>query len=235
MSPPLRAVCRARIGHGGQPLIAPEIALSRRQSQLQGYSFQAMTDDSSDSPYRKAHHHQARKVPKRHASTGAPVKPKRSTSGRRRRKKQGTAKTERSQHTSHPTTRSAQLTTRAWLLKEYGPTCAYCGGRFTARKMTLDHVAPRRGQTAYDRRDNLVLACGPCNVAKKDQSPLAYLLGLRSRAANLVKFGAHLSEGLIEMARSLVRSQAAPSSPRNTIDYSKWGPVDSDDDSPYRS
>jgi HNH endonuclease len=100
--------------------------------------------------------------------------------------------------------------------------------------MTLDHVAPRRGQTAYDRRDNLVLACGPCNAAKRDQSPLAFLLGLRSRAIHLAKFGAHLSEGLIELARSLLPSQAAPPE-RNTIDYSKWGPPDPDEDSPYRS
>lgn len=137
-------------------------------------------------------------------------------------------------HTSQPTTRGAQVLTRAWLLKQYGPLCAYCGERFTARKLTLDHVAPRRGQNAYDRRDNLVLACVPCNRAKKDQSPLAFLLGLRSRAVNLVKSGAHLSEGLIEMARSLVPSHKVPSSGRKNIDYSKWGPPESDDDSPYK-
>ena len=127
------------------------------------------------------------------------------------------------------------MTTRAWLLKHYGPVCAYCGTRHPARKMTLDHVAPRRGQTAYDRRDNLVLACPACNIAKRDQSPLAFLLGLRSRAVNLVKFGAHLSHGLLEMARSLVPPQDVPSSGRDNIDYSKWGPVtEPDDDSPYR-
>jgi hypothetical protein len=126
------------------------------------------------------------------------------------------------------------LSTRAWLLEQYGPQCAYCGERFNARKMTLDHVAPRRGQTAYDRRDNLVLACGPCNMAKRDQSPLAFLLGMRSRAVNLVKFGAHLSEGLIELARSLLPSHTAVESRREKIDYSKWGPLESDDDSPYK-
>jgi HNH endonuclease len=81
--------------------------------------------------------------------------------------------------------------------------------------MTLDHVAPRRGQTAYDRRDNLVLACRTCNAAKRDLAPLAFLLGARSRAVNLLKFGTHLSAGLLELARSLV-------------------PVRDDDDSPYR-
>ena len=73
--------------------------------------------------------------------------------------------------------------------------------------MTLDHVAPRRGQTAYDRRDNLVLACHDCNAAKRDLAPLAFLLGKKSRAANLLKFGAHLSAGLLDLARSLVRGQ----------------------------
>lgn len=70
--------------------------------------------------------------------------------------------------------------------------------------MTLDHVAPRRGQTAYDRRDNLVLACRPCNEAKRDLSPLAYLLAVRARAANLLRYGSHLSAGLLDLARSLL-------------------------------
>lgn len=70
--------------------------------------------------------------------------------------------------------------------------------------MTLDHVAPRRGQTAYDRRDNLVLACQPCNGAKRDLAPLAFLLGNRNRAKNLVRFGEHLSPGLIDLAKSLL-------------------------------
>lgn len=81
--------------------------------------------------------------------------------------------------------------------------------------MTLDHVAPRRGQTAYDRRDNLVLACQPCNGAKRDLPPLAFLLGSRARAKHLVRFGGHLSPGLLDLARSLL-------------------PEDFDEDSPYK-
>ena len=84
--------------------------------------------------------------------------------------------------------------------------------------MTLDHVAPRRGQSAYDRRDNLVLACKSCNQKKRDLAPLAFLLGVRTRAANLLKYGKHLSAGLLELARSLV-----PDHDRHV-----------DDDSPYR-
>ena len=51
--------------------------------------------------------------------------------------------------------------------------------------MTLDHVTPRRGQTAYDRRDNLVLCCPACNAQKADQPFLAFLLARRARAASL--------------------------------------------------
>lgn len=98
--------------------------------------------------------------------------------------------------------------------------------------MTLDHVAPRRGQTAYDRRDNLVLACEPCNQAKKDQAPLAFLLGMRSRAVNLVKYGAHLSAGLLDMARDLVPGHLLPANDRPQ--RVRYGEEHDDDDSPYR-
>ena len=108
--------------------------------------------------------------------------------------------------------------------------------------MTLDHVAPRRGQKAYDRRDNLVLACRGCNMAKRDLAPLAFLLGARSRAANLVKFGAHLSTGLLDLARSLLPAgdskssgDGSKSSGSENIDHDKWGaPTEPDEDSPYR-
>jgi hypothetical protein len=86
--------------------------------------------------------------------------------------------------------------------------CAYCGRRFTAKVMTLDHVAPRKGQTAYDRRDNLVLACPACNAAKRDQAPLSFLLASKVRAANLVRYGDHLSPMLVGLARSLAPDEA---------------------------
>lgn len=101
------------------------------------------------------------------------------------------------------------MDTRVWLLKTHGPVCAYCDRKFTASVMTLDHVAPRRGQTAYDRRDNLVLACPGCNTAKRDMAPLAFLLAARSRAAALLKYGSHLSPMLLDMVRSLVATDTA--------------------------
>ena len=103
--------------------------------------------------------------------------------------------------------------TREWLLEQHGPVCAYCGTRSTAGEMTLDHVAPRRGQTAYDRRDNLVLACKACNALKKDLAPLAFLLRSRKRAMNLLRYGSHLSHGLLELARTLVPEGFDPDSP----------------------
>ncbi|HEX6534193.1 MAG TPA: HNH endonuclease signature motif containing protein [Gemmatimonadaceae bacterium] len=81
--------------------------------------------------------------------------------------------------------------------------CAYCERRFKADVMTLDHVTPRRGQTAYDRRDNLVLACPGCNAAKADKPILAFLLARRSRAVGLLRFGEHLSPMLLDVARQV--------------------------------
>ncbi len=125
-----------------------------------------------------------------------------------------------------PTTRNAYLATRVWLLEQHGPICAYCGRTFTAKVMTLDHVAPRRGLAAYDRRDNLVLACEGCNSAKRDLPPIAYLLGDRTRAANMYRYGRHLSPMLVELARSLapagsitVEPDAAPVRP---FDLDRW-------------
>ena len=47
---------------------------------------------------------------------------------------------------------------RQWLIDRYGPICAYCGTDIDVNRTTLDHVYPRKGQTAYDRPDNLVIA-----------------------------------------------------------------------------
>lgn len=114
-----------------------------------------------------------------------------------------------SQHTSLPTSRTAYVDTRQWLLESHGSVCAYCEGKFAARLMTLDHVTPRRGKNAYDRRDNLVLACPGCNAQKADQPFLAFLLGRRSRAASLLRYGQHLSPMLLDLAREIAGPEAA--------------------------
>jgi hypothetical protein len=99
--------------------------------------------------------------------------------------------------------------------------------------MTLDHVAPRRGQTAYDRRDNLVLACPGCNTAKRDLPPIAFLLGNRTRAGHLLRYGTHLSPMLVDLARTLAPAPATTPDPVRSA-AKDFGPDDLDGESPYR-
>lgn len=146
-------------------------------------------------------------------SSSAPAK-KRS---RRSRKPYRGTPTE-SQHTSLPTSRNAYTETRDWLLAQHGPICAYCERKVNARAITLDHVTPRKGQTAYDRRDNLVLSCTECNAAKADKPFLAFLLGRRARAENLLRYGSHLSPMLIDLARQIAGPDAVARVERDLAD-----------------
>lgn len=111
--------------------------------------------------------------------------------------------------TSQPTSRNAYQDTRLWLLDRHGPVCAYCAQRQDAVSITLDHVTPRRGQSAYDRRDNLVLACKRCNGLKADTPILAFLIARRERAESLLRYGMHLSHGLLDLARQIAGPEAA--------------------------
>jgi 5-methylcytosine-specific restriction endonuclease McrA len=125
----------------------------------------------------------------------------------RRRKPKASAPTVRL--TSLPTGRRAYTDTREWLLDRHGPVCAYCGLKHELTVITLDHVTPRRGQTAYDRRDNLVLACQRCNGMKADAPILAFLLGRPQRAETLLRYGQHLSPMLLDLARQVAGEEAA--------------------------
>ena len=91
---------------------------------------------------------------------------------------------------------------REWLLERHGAVCAYCGTRVPPETITLDHVRPRRGMSAYDRPDNLVLACRTCNAAKADTPLLAFLMAKRSRGVFLLHYGDHLSEPLKSLAKN---------------------------------
>lgn len=126
---------------------------------------------------------------------------KRSSDRRGRRQRRGGRPAP--QLTSTSTSRTAYAETRRWLLAKHGSVCAYCGQRVAESTITLDHVTPRRGQSAYDRRDNLVLACQPCNGAKADMPILSFLLRKRDRAAVLARYGAHLSPMLVDLVRGL--------------------------------
>ena len=157
------------------------------------------------------------------------MSPARRRGGRKRRGAPKRAST----HSSQPTSRVAYAETREWLLKNHGPICAYCGVKYTPRSLTLDHVTPRKGQSAYDRRDNLVLACKRCNTAKADKPFLVFLLAQRSRAERLLRYGDHLSDGIKDILRHMVGdlpplSEPASVNPPRTI----YGP--DDEESPYR-
>ncbi|MEP6691413.1 MAG: HNH endonuclease signature motif containing protein [Gemmatimonadaceae bacterium] len=127
---------------------------------------------------------------------------------RRPRRPRGRGARTEPQHTSLPTSRTAYVATREWLLDKFGPVCAYCERRITSAAITLDHVTPRRGQNAYDRRDNLVLACPECNAKKADQHILAFLLARPTRAASLLRYGGHLSGMLLDLARQIAGPEA---------------------------
>lgn len=116
--------------------------------------------------------------------------------------------------TSVPTGRAAYVETRRWLLEQHGPVCAYCERTVAERTVTLDHVTPRRGLTAYDRRDNLVLCCKTCNSAKADKPILVFLLGNRARVVALYKYGQHLSHQLVEMVKDLLPEHERPQLPK---------------------
>jgi 5-methylcytosine-specific restriction endonuclease McrA len=144
------------------------------------------------------------------------------------------------QETSVPTGRAAYADTRRWLLDSLGPVCAYCGRKFTARTLTLDHVTPRRGQSAYDRRDNLVLACKACNTAKADKSFLAWVLGHKTRARHLFMYGQHLSAGILDILRPMAGNAIAlppapaPAPVKRRKSRHVFGPDEHFGVSPYR-
>lgn len=126
--------------------------------------------------------------------------------------------------TSVPTGRAAYVETRKWLLARHGPVCAYCERIVPERTITLDHVTPRRGLTAYDRRDNLVLSCKTCNAAKADKPILSFLLGNRARVVAMYKYGQHLSHQLVEMVKDLLPPDQRPPLPTGPLHAKKAKP-----------
>jgi 5-methylcytosine-specific restriction endonuclease McrA len=49
-------------------------------------------------------------------------------------------------------------------------SCQYCGGKRATQELTFDHVIPRAkgGRTSWE---NVVTACGPCNLRKGSKMP----------------------------------------------------------------
>jgi 5-methylcytosine-specific restriction enzyme A len=66
-----------------------------------------------------------------------------------------------------------------WQRRVQGGICAYCGGKFAARELTMDHVVPiaRGGRSV---KGNVVAACRKCNSDKKLLTPAERLLLARS-------------------------------------------------------
>jgi 5-methylcytosine-specific restriction endonuclease McrA len=116
----------------------------------------------------------------------------------------GTAIAAKSSKTLRRTGSRSYQSHRDWLLSLHGSVCAYCGITTPPDEITLDHVQPRKGKSAYDRPDNLVLACRTCNAAKADLPFLGFILARRARGVFLLHYGDHLSDGIKDTVRGLV-------------------------------
>ncbi len=90
-------------------------------------------------------------------------------------------------------------------------------------------MTPRKGQSAYDRRDNLVLACSDCNGIKADMPILSFLLRKRERASMLRTYGAHLSPMLVELIEGLTPDHVNPPRVKENFDDLLFN----EDESPY--
>jgi 5-methylcytosine-specific restriction endonuclease McrA len=57
-----------------------------------------------------------------------------------------------------------------WKRKLAAGTCHHCGGKFSPRELTMDHLVPiiRGGKSA---KGNLVPSCGKCNSERKSRLP----------------------------------------------------------------
>lgn len=60
-----------------------------------------------------------------------------------------------------------------WKRKRSNGLCHYCGERFAARELTMDHLVPliRGGKTV---KSNVVPCCKECNSRKKHMLPIEW-------------------------------------------------------------
>jgi hypothetical protein len=63
-----------------------------------------------------------------------------------------------------------KVPTRKLLFKRDSHTCQYCGKTLGSDKLTVDHIIPR-SRGGKDDWENVVAACGPCNLRKGDRTP----------------------------------------------------------------
>ncbi len=53
-----------------------------------------------------------------------------------------------------------------------------------------------------------MLSCPACNIDKADKPILAFLLARKARAVSLVRYGEHLSQGLMDLAMEIAGPEA---------------------------
>ena len=86
-------------------------------------------------------------------------------------------------HVARERARARKLRQSAWWLRKVGKgLCAYCGGRFEPRALTMDHVvALARGGRSV--KGNVLPSCKECNNRKKLLTPAEQLLREQALAA----------------------------------------------------
>jgi 5-methylcytosine-specific restriction endonuclease McrA len=63
-----------------------------------------------------------------------------------------------------------------WQEKLRNPVCYYCSELVAPDLVTMDHVVPM-AKGGLSTKNNLVVACKPCNNKKKNTNPVDFLLG----------------------------------------------------------
>jgi 5-methylcytosine-specific restriction endonuclease McrA len=85
-------------------------------------------------------------------------------------------------HVRREREKARQLRASTWWQRRISRgVCAYCGGKFPMRDLTMDHVVPiaRGGRST---KGNVVASCKPCNNRKKLLTPAEQLLFAREAA-----------------------------------------------------
>ncbi|HZS46101.1 MAG TPA: HNH endonuclease [Blastocatellia bacterium] len=82
------------------------------------------------------------------------------------------------------TRQSRSASKRARILMRDRHRCQYCGHRFSAFELTLDHILPR-SRGGRTEPENLCAACRPCNQRKGDRTPDEARMPLLSTPAAL--------------------------------------------------
>lgn len=83
-------------------------------------------------------------------------------------------------HIKHEKAKAREIRNSQWWKRRRSTgICAYCGGRFSPRELTMDHLIPivRGGKSVHG---NIVPACKECNNKKKYLLPIEWEEHLKS-------------------------------------------------------